>query len=124
MVNVSGKAFIITGGAGSIGGACARELISKGAIALIFDVVPEDVGKERAKSYHPERAHYFKVDITDIEGFEAACQAALKVIPKGALFGGVHCAAIAPGREWNKKLTESAKVSVEYLPGCYRGEHR
>lgn len=104
-------AFIITGGAGSIGGACARSLISKGAIALLFDVAPQEVGDAKAKEYSSDgKAHYFKVDITDIESFEQTCLDSLKVIPKGALYGGVHCAAIAPGRQWNKKLTESAKV--------------
>ena len=104
-------AFIITGGAGSIGGACARRIIAKGGIALIFDVVPDEIGQAKAKEYHPERALYFKVDITDLEGFETACIASLEVIPKGALAGGVHCAAIAPGRPWDKKVTNSAAVN-------------
>ncbi|OWZ65813.1 hypothetical protein AYX14_03211 [Cryptococcus neoformans] len=106
-MKLEGKAFVITGGCGSIGGTTAKQIIARGGIALIFDVLPEEAGQAKVKEYHPERAFYFMADITDVDVFSACIDAALKVIPKGSLFGGVHCAAIAPGRPWDHKLKNS-----------------
>ncbi|WVR05531.1 hypothetical protein IAU60_002549 [Kwoniella sp. DSM 27419] len=114
-MHLEGKAFIITGGCGSIGGTAAKKIIEKGGIAVVFDVLPEEAGQEKVKSYHAERAFYFKTDIADFEAVAKAAQEALKVIPKGSLFGGVHCAAIAPGREWTHKLADSVPVFEKVL---------
>jgi 3-hydroxyacyl-CoA dehydrogenase len=87
----------------------------------VFDVLPEADGQAKVKSYHPERAFYYKVDISDLEGVAAAAEAALKVIPKGSLAGGVHCAAIAPGRKWSHRLTESVKTFEKVLDVNVKG---
>lgn len=71
------------------------------------------------KEYHPTNAHYFKTDISDIDALSASANAALKVIPKGSLAGGVHCAAIAPSRTWSHKLVDSAKVRISNFGGFY-----
>jgi len=70
-----------------------------------------EAGKAKVKEYHPERAFYFQTDITDADKVSAACDAALEAIPNGSLFGGVHCAAIAPGRKWDHNLKNSIPVS-------------
>lgn len=72
------------------------------------------------KEYHPTNAHYFKTDISDIDALSASANAALQVIPKGSLAGGVHCAAIAPSRTWSHKLVDSAKVRIPNIlyPGA------
>lgn len=67
---------------------------------------------KRAKAYHAEWAFYVKADISDKASVTAACEEALRVIPKGSLAGGVHCAAIAPGRKWSHKLLDSVDVSL------------
>ncbi|WWC94359.1 hypothetical protein V866_001201 [Kwoniella sp. B9012] len=108
-MKVEGKAFIITGGAGGIGGAVARQIIEKGGIAVVFDILPQEAGEEKVKGYHPDRALYFNTNIAQLESVVAACDAALKAIPKGSLFGAVHCAAIAPGRKWSHKLVDGAE---------------
>lgn len=76
-------------------------------------MLDEEAGAAKVKSYHAEKAFYFKTDIVDTEKVDAACQAALKALPQGVkLFGGVHCAAIAPGRQWNHKLKDSIPVGI------------
>ncbi|KAJ0108349.1 3-hydroxyacyl-CoA dehydrogenase [Diaporthe amygdali] len=114
-MKLEGKAFIITGGCGSIGGTTARSIIAKGGIAVIFDILPQEAGEAKVKEYHPTNAHYFKTDISDIDALSASANAALQVIPKGSLAGGVHCAAIAPSRTWSNKLVDSAKDFAKVL---------
>lgn len=82
-------------------------------IIQVFDILSNEDGTKKVKTYHDERAFYFKTDISDLENFSAACDETLKVIPKGSLYGGVHCAAIAPGRKWSKSLKDSVSVSAE-----------
>ena len=77
----------------------------------VFDVVSEEKGKEIVAGYSKDRAFYFKTDISDIAACTAACKAALEVIPKGSLFGGVHCAAISRSRKWTQYMTDSCQVS-------------
>ncbi|RSH77077.1 uncharacterized protein EHS24_003704 [Apiotrichum porosum] len=114
-MKIEGKAFIITGGCGSIGGTTAKMIIERGGYAVIFDVLDKETGEAKVKTYHPERAFYFKVDIADYDGVSAATAAALEVIPKGSLAGGVHCAAIAPGRQWSHKLRDSVSTFAKVL---------
>jgi 3-hydroxyacyl-CoA dehydrogenase len=106
-MKLEGKAFIITGGCGSIGGGAAKAIIAKGGVAVVFDVLPKEAGEAKVKTYHPERAFYFKVDISNVDLVSEACTEALKVIPKGSLAGGVHCAAVATSRKWSNKLKDS-----------------
>jgi 3-hydroxyacyl-CoA dehydrogenase len=77
----------------------------------VFDVLPKEAGEAKVKTYHPERAFYFKVDISNVDLVFEACSEALKVIPKGSLAGGVHCAAVATSRKWSNKLKDSVAVS-------------
>lgn len=90
-------------------------IIERGGIAILFDVLPTSQGEARAKEWHAERCHYFQVDISDMATLESACAAALKLIPKGSLAGGVHCAAIAPGRKWSNKLSDSLPTFAKVL---------
>lgn len=108
-------AFIITGGAGSIGGTTARMIIERGGYAILFDVLPTSAGEAKAKEMHDSRALYFQVDISDMASLETACAEALKLLPKGSLAGGVHCAAIAPGRKWSNKLADSVPTFAKVL---------
>jgi 3-hydroxyacyl-CoA dehydrogenase len=63
-------------------------------------------------TYSKDRAFYFKTDISDEAAVTESCNAALRVIPKGSLFGGVHCAAISRSRQWSNKMTDSCKVRL------------
>ncbi|RSH87175.1 hypothetical protein EHS25_003666 [Saitozyma podzolica] len=114
-MKLDNKAFIITGGCGAIGGATAKAILAKGGYVVVLDVLAPEVGAEKVKTYHPDRAFYFQVDISNLDQVESACDQALKVIPKGSLFGGVHCAAIAPSRPWTNKMKESAPHFAKVL---------
>jgi NAD(P)-dependent dehydrogenase (short-subunit alcohol dehydrogenase family) len=96
-----------------LGGGVARELISRGGIAVVFDVLPEEKGQEIVSAYSKDRAFYFKTDISDVDIVQANCAAALEKIPKGSLFGAVHCAAISRSRKWSAKMADSCKDFLE-----------
>ncbi|WVQ67494.1 uncharacterized protein L199_005694 [Kwoniella botswanensis] len=114
-MKVEGRTFIITGGCGGIGGTVAKSIIAKGGYVVSFDILDDEAGQAKVKSYHPERAFYFNCNIADLESVVAATEQTLKVIPKGSLFGAVHCAAIAPGRKWNNKLVDSVATFSKVL---------
>ncbi|AAW44682.1 conserved hypothetical protein [Cryptococcus deneoformans JEC21] len=114
-MKIEGKAFIITGGCGSIGGTAARHILAKGGIVVVFDLLSAEQGTAKVKAYHPERAFYIQTSVDDQESVEAACSEALKLIPKGSLFGAVHCAATAPGRKWSNKLKDSIQDFAKVL---------
>ncbi|ORY79317.1 hypothetical protein BCR35DRAFT_279457 [Leucosporidium creatinivorum] len=105
MVAISGNTFIVTGGAGGIGGAVATELVGRGANVVLFDVVPEDKGAAFAKTVSSDKALYLKVDITDSEGTKKAVETAVEKF--GNLKGAVHCAGIAVKRPWSNDLSDS-----------------
>jgi len=91
-------------------------ILERGGYVVIFDVLSEETGTAKVKTYpHPERAFYFKTDISDYDSVHAATTAAMGVIPKGSLAGGVHCAAIAPGRTWSHQLKDSVSAFAKVL---------
>ncbi|KAK6909916.1 3-hydroxyacyl-CoA dehydrogenase [Kwoniella mangroviensis CBS 10435] len=114
-MKLEGKAFIVTGGAGGIGGEVAKQIIAKGGIVVSFDRYPKEKGEEITKPYHPERSLYVQVDIADLASVERGAQETLSIIPKGSLFGAVHCAAIAPGTTWTNKLVDAVKRYEDVL---------
>lgn len=93
MVAISGNTFIVTGGAGGIGGGVATELVGRGANVVLFDVVSEEKGAAFAKTVSEDKALYLQVDITNSEVTKKAVEAA--VAKFGNLKGCVHCAGIA-----------------------------
>ncbi|OWZ61095.1 3-hydroxyacyl-CoA dehydrogenase [Cryptococcus neoformans var. grubii Br795] len=113
---VDGKAFIITGGLGSIGRAAAEILVEKGAYIVAFDILSPEDGEAKIKTFaKPNQYFYEQTDIADRTKMKAACDSALKKIPKGSLFGAIHCAAIAPGRPWTKSMTEKLDDFVKVM---------
>lgn len=61
------------------------------------------------------RAFYFQVDITDIDGLNAAAAEALKLVPKGSLAGGVHAAATIRTRKWSPRMSDSVQHFKETI---------
>jgi hypothetical protein len=89
----------------------------------VFDVLSVQNGEAKLKTYpHPERTYYYKVDISDLDQVQSACDEALKVIPRGSLAGGVHCAAVATSRKWSKKMVDSIKVRCSVLQAVFIAE--
>jgi hypothetical protein len=79
----------------------------------LFDILPAEKAKERIASF--DKYFYFQADISSRDSMEGALSAALKVIPKGSLFGAVHCAAVNPNVPWPTKMSDKLKVSLELL---------
>lgn len=86
-------------------------------------MLPKEVGEEKAKSFHPERALYFQTNVADLESVVASCNATLQAVPKGSLFGCVHMAAVAPGRKWNHKLVDAAAAFKRNMEVNYWGTY-
>jgi hypothetical protein len=89
--------------------------ISYGSYPLtiqLLDVVAQSAGEERIKMFeHAERYVYEQTDIAEQAIFEASIKRALEKVPKGSLFGAVHCAAVNPNCPWPVKMSDKIKVS-------------
>jgi NAD(P)-dependent dehydrogenase (short-subunit alcohol dehydrogenase family) len=89
-MQVSGKTFLITGGASGLGEGTARKLVEAGASVVIADIngekgnkVAEDLG---------ERAVFVPTDVTNEESVQTAIQTATGTF--SALHGAVSCAGV------------------------------
>jgi NAD(P)-dependent dehydrogenase (short-subunit alcohol dehydrogenase family) len=92
-MQISGRTFLVTGGASGLGAATARRLAASGA-----NVVISDVGAEQGSKLAAElgaRALFVAADVTHEAQVAQAVAAARKRF--GALHGAVSCAGIAPG---------------------------
>jgi NAD(P)-dependent dehydrogenase (short-subunit alcohol dehydrogenase family) len=92
-VLISGRTFLITGGASGLGAATARKLATAGGNVVICDI-----GAEQGRKFAAElgqRASFFITDVTDESQVAKAVAAAREKF--GALHGAVSCAGIAPG---------------------------
>lgn len=90
----------------------------------LFDILaPADAEGKIATFEHADRYFYEQTDIIDRAKMEASCRSALSKIPKGSLFGAVHCAAIAPGKPWSNslmdKLADFEKVMYVNATGTF-----
>ena len=95
-MDISGKVFIVTGGASGLGEGTARMLAAKGGLVVIADMQAdkgEAVAKEIGGGTH---ACFVKCDVTS----EADGQAVVaKAVSMGKLMGLVNCAGIATGEK-------------------------
>jgi NAD(P)-dependent dehydrogenase (short-subunit alcohol dehydrogenase family) len=90
-MDISNRAFLVTGGGSGLGEATARELAGAGANVLIADV-QDDKGTAVADSIG-EAARFAHVDVTDEDSVRAGLDAAREAF--GALHGAVNCAGVA-----------------------------
>jgi 3-hydroxyacyl-CoA dehydrogenase len=117
----------VTGGAGGIGKAVASSLVEKGALVVLFDILPNDKGAVVAQGLG-DNCLYVQADITDSDSVKQALDKALdhfkgKLGPQGGkLVGCVHCAGIAIKKEWTNNMVDSIpnfekmlKVNVSLL---------
>ena len=77
---LNGKTAIVTGGAGDLGSAMARQLAQNGAHVVIWDIVPQaDAGDalERIHAHDPQ-VEYARVDVRD----RAAVDSAIAALPQ------------------------------------------
>jgi NAD(P)-dependent dehydrogenase (short-subunit alcohol dehydrogenase family) len=90
-MQISGKVFLVTGGASGLGEATARMFVARGAKIVLADVNP--AGEVLAGQLGTS-AHFIRTDVTLEADGAAAVAAACERF--GALHGLVNCAGIAP----------------------------
>lgn len=118
-MNLSGKTFLVTGGASGLGAAVVREFAGAGANAVIVDV---NEPREAPDSSIAQRVRFQKTDVTNEAQVQAAIDLAVKEF--GSLNGAVNCAGIATaeravGREGPQPLDHFAKVITVNLIGTF-----
>jgi NAD(P)-dependent dehydrogenase (short-subunit alcohol dehydrogenase family) len=116
-VDISGKVFIVTGGASGLGEGTARMLAANGG-----KVVVADLQVDRGQAVAAEIGGVFiKCDVSQEADGQAAVAAALRL---GKLFGLVNCAGIAPaiktvGKEGAHPLASFSKTITVNLIGSF-----
>jgi NAD(P)-dependent dehydrogenase (short-subunit alcohol dehydrogenase family) len=98
-MQVSGRAFLVTGGASGLGAGCARALVGAGANVIIADV---GAGPGRAIEHElGSHALFAQTDVTDEASVLACIQAGASRF--GEIRGALNCAGIAPGERVLRK---------------------
>jgi len=99
-MDITGKTFIVSGGASGLGAGVVRKLSGLGANVVIADINTES-GEKMATDLG-EIGRFVKTDVTSEENVQAAVNFAADTF--GALHGAISCAGIAPGeRTLSKK---------------------
>lgn len=91
-MNISGRTFIVTGGASGLGRAAAEAILAAGGHAVLLDVNPE-TGKA-AEQALGGKARFAQADVTSEEQVKAAVDLAVSAF--GNLYGVVNAAGIGP----------------------------
>ena len=118
-MQLSGKTFIVTGGASGLGAAVVREFAQGGANAVICDI---NEPREAAAADVAPRVRFIKTDVSSSDQVQAAVDLAVKTF--GGLHGAVNCAGIATaeriiGREGPQPLEHFAKTITVNLIGSF-----
>ena len=92
-MQITGRTFLITGGASGLGAATARKLAMAGGNVVICDIGAEQGSKLAAEL--SARALFITADVTNEAQVAQAVAAGRKRF--GALHGAISCAGIAPG---------------------------
>lgn len=87
-MNISGKTFLVTGGASGLGGATAGILREAGANVVILDL-NANAGKTRAEEID---ARFVQTDVTDETSVKNAVQSAVDAY--GSIHGAINCAGL------------------------------
>jgi NAD(P)-dependent dehydrogenase (short-subunit alcohol dehydrogenase family) len=91
-MQISGKAFIVTGGASGLGRAAAEAIVAAGGKAVLLDVNAE-VGRA-AEQAIGDAVRFAQADVTSEEQVKAAVELAISAF--GNLYGVVNAAGIGP----------------------------
>ena len=118
-MQLTGKTFLVTGGASGLGAAVVREFVSAGANAVICDV---NEPRDPATGDDAARIRFAKTDVTNGDAVQAAVDLAVKEF--GALHGAINCAGVATaerivGREGPQPLDHFARVININLIGTF-----
>ena len=118
-MNISGKAFIVTGGASGLGAATARMLVERGGSVLLADISADG---DQAASALGGRARFLHTDVTQEADGQRAIEAACESF--SGLHGLVNCAGVAPsermvGRNGPHSLASFTKAVSINLIGTF-----
>ena len=119
-MDISGKVFIVTGGASGLGEGTARMLVANGAMVVIADM-QADKGEAIAAELGTGKAAFVRCDVSQ----EADGQAVVgKAVSMGKLMGLVNCAGIAPaektvGKNGAHSLAAFSKTITVNLIGSF-----
>ncbi|CAE6533400.1 unnamed protein product, partial [Rhizoctonia solani] len=70
---VTGKAYIVVGGAGNVGQCLVRTLLGRGeTLVRIIDVAPPKISGDPNAPHHISRAEFIKADMTDYDSVQEA----------------------------------------------------
>ena len=119
-MDISGKVFIVTGGASGLGEGTARMLVANGGTVVIADM-QADKGEAIAAELGAGKAAFVRCDVSQ----EADGQAVVaKAVGMGKLMGLVNCAGIAPaektvGKNGAHALASFSKTITVNLIGSF-----
>jgi NAD(P)-dependent dehydrogenase (short-subunit alcohol dehydrogenase family) len=91
-MNITGRTFIVTGGASGLGRAAAEAIVNAGGTVVLLDVNAE-VGAAAELSIGPQ-VRFAQADVTSEEQVQAAIELAVSTF--GNLYGVVNAAGIGP----------------------------
>ena len=119
-MDITGKVFIVTGGASGLGEGTARMLVSHGGKVVIADLQAEK-GEALAAELGATNATFVKCDVSQEADGQAVVARAQTL---GKLMGLVNCAGIAPavktvGKEGAHSLALFSKVITVNLIGSF-----
>src|ERR1700744_1072936 len=115
---LTGKVVIITGGAGGLGAAFARHIITRGGNVVLADLLDDD-GKKLADELGAQ-ARYTHLDVTHPEQWSDAVQFTLTEF--GKLDGLVNNAGVSTGQYIEHELVAHFRMVVEVnLVGVFNG---
>ncbi|MCC6155517.1 MAG: 3-hydroxyacyl-CoA dehydrogenase [Candidatus Hydrogenedentes bacterium] len=89
-MEISGRAFVVSGGASGLGEATARLLAARGGNVIVADMNAEH--GNRVASEIGANAKFVQTDVTNEDQVQAAIDAAVKTF--GALHGAISCAGV------------------------------
>jgi NAD(P)-dependent dehydrogenase (short-subunit alcohol dehydrogenase family) len=119
-VRIADNTFVVTGGGSGLGAATVRRLAGAGANVVVADIA-EQAG-QAVVSELGARSCFVATDVTDVDGVQAAIDAATGTF--GALHGLVNCAGVGPamkvlGRRGTHPLEDFARTIDINLVGTF-----
>ncbi len=119
-MQISGKTFLVTGGASGLGSGVVRKFAGMGGNVVVLDV-QEEAGEAISAELGPS-VEFVKTDVTSEEEVQAAVD--LAIAKFGAVHGCVNCAGIAIGervlgRKGPHRLSSFTKVININLIGSF-----
>ncbi|KAK3309483.1 uncharacterized protein B0T15DRAFT_4203 [Chaetomium strumarium] len=115
-MKISGRTFVISGGASGLGRACVRDICADGGNAVILDM-NEDLGNSLAAELGPS-AKFFVCDVSDTESIASAVKSTVSWVKEtGKPLGGIIPAAGVghPGLILDKQLRPVSLESVDFV---------